>query len=67
MKDKIFRVKRNITIQQIKEVRAKTAKQADLMADYQNDADWVDLETSKKVSWNSQNVDLICRIEGTDE
>jgi len=67
MKDKIFRVKRNITIQQIKEVRAKTAKQADLMADYQNDNGWVDLETSKKVSWCSQNVDLICRIEGTDE
>ena len=67
MKDKVFRVKRNIWITQVKDVVAKTASQANQMVDYQDDNGWTDLESSKKVSWNLQNVDLICRLEGTDE
>jgi hypothetical protein len=67
MKDKVFRVKRNIIITQVKDVVAKTANQANQMVDYQDDNGWTNLESSKKISWNHQNIDLIVRLEGTDE
>lgn len=67
MKDKVFRMKRNVMITQVKDVVAKTANQANQIVDYQDDNGWTDLESSKKISWNHQNIDLIVRLEGTDE